>query len=321
MKKVSIIIPVYKVEEEIKRCLNSIVQQDYNNLELILVNDASPDQSFEIAKTFLDTSKFSGAIIYESHKENSGPSVARNTGIASATGDYLFFVDSDDELISETVISDYMRLAQEHHFPDVVLGNFNRIEDGKVTRELALKERYYHNSSDIFSEYAHGKLWITPWGKLVSRQVVIENKLYFKPGIYHEDELWGFQLFRVINTLYVTARVFYLYHEKEGSITAKIRGRNLEDITTVISEMYAIYQRDPEVETQSTCVAIERARRSLLYKTSRYQDSVLQAQIIKQLQLIKLPLWATKKTSYLKQNILLRFPTCFVLWYLKRKHT
>ena len=99
MFKVSIIIPIYKVESYIERCITSVLRQTYRNLEVILVDDCTPDSSMEIAKAVINENQNCGMnFVFLKHDHNFGLSAARNTGINAATGDYLFFLDSDDEL-------------------------------------------------------------------------------------------------------------------------------------------------------------------------------------------------------------------------------
>ena len=101
MKKISVIVPIYNVEKYIKRCLDSILMQKYQNLELILINDGSTDNVEEIIKTYIE--KYPNIIKYIK-KENTGLSDTRNTGMEIATGDYIMFVDSDD-YISQNLLN------------------------------------------------------------------------------------------------------------------------------------------------------------------------------------------------------------------------
>ena len=98
---VSIIIPVYKVEDYIERCLRSVINQTYSRLECILVDDCSPDNSVSIAKKVLAEFTFNAKFIF--HHQNEGLSVTRNTGIQHATGKYLYFLDSDDEITPDAI--------------------------------------------------------------------------------------------------------------------------------------------------------------------------------------------------------------------------
>ena len=103
--KVSIIIPIYKVEQFIEDCLRSVYNQSYKNLEIILVDDCTPDDSMLIARNFVSKKELPKGmeIKFLSHKKNRGLSAARNTGIDAATGDYIYFLDSDDELSPDCI--------------------------------------------------------------------------------------------------------------------------------------------------------------------------------------------------------------------------
>lgn len=124
--KISIIIPIYNVEKYIEECLQSVLMQDYDNLEIILIDDDSKDQSINICKNVLIASNHK--IKFIKHTKNCGLSVARNTGINSANGDYLIFIDSDDYLIGERAISKLLAKAIKTN-ADVVSANNIMIED------------------------------------------------------------------------------------------------------------------------------------------------------------------------------------------------
>jgi len=99
---VSIIIPVYNVSEYIERCLNSVMMQNYKHIEIVIVNDCTPDNSIEKVKSFLDANtKYPVRLIH--HDENLGLSAARNTGVKSASGEYVYFLDSDDEITPDCI--------------------------------------------------------------------------------------------------------------------------------------------------------------------------------------------------------------------------
>lgn len=102
--KVSIIIPVYNVSKYIKRCLKSVLGQTWKDLEIILVDDCTPDDSMDIVRGILETSSRSDIVTILKHEKNRGLSAARNTGIRQATGNYLYFLDSDDYLDRKSVV-------------------------------------------------------------------------------------------------------------------------------------------------------------------------------------------------------------------------
>ena len=103
--KVSIIIPIYKVEPYIERCIQSVLRQTYRDLEVILVDDCTPDRSMELAKACIEQSPLSKdlQIVYLRHEQNRGVSVCRNDGIDAATGEYIMFIDSDDHITDDCV--------------------------------------------------------------------------------------------------------------------------------------------------------------------------------------------------------------------------
>ena len=126
MIKVSIIIPVYNVEKYIERCLRSVISQTYSNIECILVNDGTPDRSFEIAKEFINKynhkEKSNIDFILIEHEHNKGLSEARNTGVRASTGEYVYFLDSDDAIMPEA-IKDLVQTVERNKRPDVIYGS------------------------------------------------------------------------------------------------------------------------------------------------------------------------------------------------------
>jgi glycosyltransferase involved in cell wall biosynthesis len=115
MLKISIIIPIYKVESYIERCNTSVLRQTYRNLEVILVDDYTPDSSMEIAKAVINENQNCGMnFVFLKHDHNFGLSAARNTGINAATGDYLFFLDSDDELPNLAIENLYAEVVNKY---------------------------------------------------------------------------------------------------------------------------------------------------------------------------------------------------------------
>ena len=319
--KVSIIVPIYKVENEIERCLQSVLDQTYDNIELILVNDATPDKSFEIAKEYLaNRSVFNKEIVFVEHEVNQGLSVARNSGIKASSGDYLFFLDSDDALENLSVIADMVSILLENQFPEVVMGNFNRYDGDKFIETLDLIERLYRNNTDIYTAFVAGDLWMTAWGKLVSRKIIVDHQLLFKEGIYHEDELWSFLLFRTIESLYVTPKPVYSYYERAGSIMSNCKEKNVRDFLTVALDMYKAYQDNPTYMPKQTFISLEYARRAVLQKSFYVNDPELIQFALTELKKIKIPLFGTGKTSFFKQNLLLRFAMRFITNYLRAKY-
>ena len=318
--KVSIIIPIYKVEDEIERCLKSVIEQTYNDIELVLVNDKSPDSSFDIAKKLLhETSHLNLEIHYYEHEKNMGVSVARNTGINNATGDYLFFLDSDDELSSKDSIRILVGALEKNRRLDLVVGGFNYINSSNEIVPNNPQYQFFERNSEIFPFYVKHGILITPWAKLIRRMFLLENNLLFEEGIYHEDFLWSFQSYRVAENIKILSDTVYNYHNRDNSITSTIRNKNVVDLVTVAEKIYSIHQESPEYYPKETLVILETTKRTAFRYLSLFNDKKFILGELLRLKKMRLPLLAIKKTSLLKFNILMRFPNVFIFFYLRLK--
>lgn len=210
--KVSVIIPIYKVEKYIIRCLQSIINQTYTDIECILVNDATPDNSFIIAKDFIESHISNNTFILLAHETNKGLSEARNTGIRRSTGDYIFFLDSDDAL-PEDAISILARTAQSNHYPDVVYGRTIGIDLLGEKRQVdSANLKSYNNNREIFIGNLNNSWTKIACNKLIKRYIFEKKNIYFTPTLLHEDELWNFELSVYIKSLVLCDYVTYFYY-------------------------------------------------------------------------------------------------------------
>jgi len=225
---VSIIIPVYNVEAYLSECLQSVVNQTFRELEIILVDDGSTDRSLEIMKTFAEKDGRIKVIT----QPNGGVSVARNTGIHAAKGEYILFVDSDDSIMLNSVETLYNKACETES--DLLLGNalWCYPEDGC---QLVVFERNKELNSQVGvpGEECYIRLMefenaFPPLVYLffIKRDLIIRNNIFFKKGmIIHEDELWCIQA--MLSAVRVTMIDFnyYYYRQREGSL---IRSGNIE---------------------------------------------------------------------------------------------
>lgn len=236
--KISIVVPVYNVEAYIEDCLKSVASQTYKgDIECIIVDDCTPDGSCAIVERFI--TEYKGAIDFKllHHTMNRGLSAARNTGIDAATGDYIYFLDSDDEippdcieLLSEPlkeklydfVIGDYKVIGSETQFPPLLL------EHGVVTTNEEIRNSYFQN------------LWyMMAWNKLCRMNFVRKEKLYFKEGLLNEDNLWSFILACTAQTMFVIKKNTYKYKVRESSIMSCINaGKTTLAFATITQEAY-----------------------------------------------------------------------------------
>lgn len=217
---ISVIIPVYKAANYILRCLESVVAQECDafSIECILVDDCSPDKSMDITKGFIDQYKGSVSFCIISNTENQGPSVARNNGLMIAKGDYVFFLDSDDYLAKNSLSSLYKEIDQYGCVIDMVIGNFYDYQIGNYWHDREGPPSLLSNHVDIMQRFLRVELSMVAWNRLIRRQFLFDNHLFFRPGMLHEDELWSYKLYNVVQSIVLIPEVTYLYEKNGDSI-------------------------------------------------------------------------------------------------------
>lgn len=212
--KVSIIIPVYKVEPYIERCIDSVLHQTYRNLEVILVDDCSPDHSMEIAREHIEASVLSKDLqfIYLNHDHNRGLSAARNTGIYAATGEYIYFLDSDDYILNDCIRL-FLVALENNSGVEMIVGEITQIGKNFPWHDFYLPGIH---STDIIELACSYRIYTMAWNKLIKKDFLVQNNLLFKEGLYHEDELWNFQLACKLHSMCFIPQKTYYYviHEK-----------------------------------------------------------------------------------------------------------
>lgn len=213
---ISIIVPIFGVEKYLNKCINSIVKQTYTNLEIILVDDGSPDN----CPTVCDEWGQRDARICIVHKKNGGLSDARNTGIALANGEYISFVDGDDWLKPEFLETLFNLLEMEK--ADIAEGGVEYFDEaGKCIRERCYSEKIKTlNKIDALKALVKEEgLYQTVWNKLYKRKVL--EGILFKKGKYNEDDFWTYQVFDRAERVVVTSDKLYCYLQRESSIMGR----------------------------------------------------------------------------------------------------
>lgn len=239
MEKVSVIVPVYNVEEYLEECLESIINQTYGELEIICINDCSTDGSLAVLKEY--EQKDSRVVILENEK-NGGLAYTRNAGIESAMGEYILFVDSDDTIALNLVESCMEVVAG----CDMVCFDYEQVTTGArvIARQCAykMKEGLYTGES-FFIELVHTDSTIfSAWSKLMSRKFLLENHISFYEGILYEDMLFSFRCYVKAKKVYSLNRKLYMYRVRNASImTADITKRNIESYIISICELTKLY--------------------------------------------------------------------------------
>lgn len=217
--KVTVIIPVYNVEKYIDKCLTSLVKQTLKEIEIIVVNDGSPDNSQKIIDKFVK--KYPDKV--KSYiKENGGQGSARNFGLEKATGEYIGYVDSDDFIETDMYEKLYNK-AKENNYDIVFCGNYDVYEDSEVKKEESIK---FKHSTDIENAIFDK---IAVWNKIYKRNILVDNKIQFRSKVWYED--LDFTLKSIISSKkigYVNEPLYdYLIREGSTMNNSNIE-RNLE---------------------------------------------------------------------------------------------
>ncbi len=229
--KVSVIVPVYNVEDYLDKCLDSLVHQTLDDLEIIVVNDGSPDHSEKIILKYVK--EYSNIKYYV--KENGGLSDARNYGLKYATGEYIAFLDSDDYVSLDMYEKMYAK-AQENDF-DMVVCDINYLYPDHVLR---VDSGIMSDTSDIKKSY----LTIHPaaWNKIFKKDLFKHN-VYFKKGVWFEDVEFIYRLLPYIKKIGVIHEAFNQYVQREGSITNTVN-RKIYDYIDNMNGVVAYYQEN-----------------------------------------------------------------------------
>lgn len=213
---ITIIVPIYKVESYIRRCLESVIAQETDSLrmECILVDDSSPDNSMKIARQVLDD--YHGNITFKvlHHERNRGLSAARNTGIMAAKGDYIFFLDSDDWLTSKSLSKMFAVLSDYPGCP-LVIGQY--VQDSR-TLPAYEKTGLLTDTQEIKQMFLEERIPVHAWNKLVKRSLILDSSLFFVEGTIFEDEWWSYRLFNVVDSVFLLPEEVYVYETNPSSI-------------------------------------------------------------------------------------------------------
>ena len=212
--RTTIIIPFFNVENTILRCLESVASQTIEDIEVLLIDDCSHDRTSELAEDFI--TNYDGDISFRIIRllKNQGQSAARNRGIKEATGEFIYFLDSDDYISKDCI---ELLTNEITKAPDVemVIGNY-KIVGPLFLAPFTLQQRCY-TSEEIIQEQLRFGIYTMPWNKLIRKDFLISNHLFFQEGIVHEDNLWSFCSAFCFNKISVLLSPTYYYVIRQGS--------------------------------------------------------------------------------------------------------
>ena len=229
MPKVSVIVPFYNVELYIKKCLESLVNQTLDDMEIILVNDGSQDGSNKIALNYKE--KYPNKIVYI-EKENGGLSDARNYGMCYAKGDYIAFLDSDDYVEPNTYEKLYGKAITTN--ADMVECDFYWEYPNKKIHD---KNANYKNESD---RYANAR--VVAWNKLYKKDVLLNSKIEFPKGLRYEDVEFFYKILPQLNKIELINEPLIHYIQRENSITY-VQNERTSEIFTILDNVIEYYRQ------------------------------------------------------------------------------
>lgn len=263
MPKFSLIVPVYKVEEYLPKCIESVLAQKNQDFELLLIDDGSPDNCGKICDDY--AAKYPEKIS-AIHQPNGGAGAARNHGIRLSKGEYILFLDSDDS-ISEDLLSDLADVIEKQAV-DLILYGAQVIKDGKEVGQL-------HEdvpTEQVISVKEHPKLYfgvMAPWNRAYKKTLFTENGIDFATKVWYEDIRVVTKILAVSKTAYRLPKPYYRYIQREGSaMNNKNSGRNVE-ILYAYDDILSWYEERDLLQPHRAELAFQAVQHILLAATVR----------------------------------------------------
>lgn len=232
MAEISVIIPVYNVENYLAECLDSVFNQTFKDYEVIIVNDGSTDNSLDIIKTY--EPKFKNIKIINQH--NQGLSAARNAGVAASSGKYLFFLDSDDYLVPETLSLLYNACVDNN--ADLGICGIEMFwENGRKKDFLYNKNvKLSHNPKDLIPYLLTGNILGCCCNKLYLKSTWCKNNLSFPNGRFYEDYTISIIVLSLFKKISIVDKGLYRYRMRDNSIVSTPTERRIVDLTYAVNE-------------------------------------------------------------------------------------
>lgn len=297
--KISIIVPVYNTENEIEKCMNSILGQVYSDFEVILVDDGSTDKSYDVCKEYENKYYFVRVL----HQDNAGPSVARNNGVSLANGEYVTFIDSDD-FVSPDYLSCLIELCESENADMSVVGlkivysydtTIYSCEEKKgdvllLTGKEAVKNMLYQKNIDT-----------SPCGLLLEIDNAKKNP--FPVGRYHEDDFTTYQYYLDSEKVAVYCEPLYYYYQRPNSIMhsqGKVKYDELDAVDHLV-EVFSKYGTEFRKAAESKRFS-DYCQVLLTCNDMKYTDNMTYQKIVKYLNCEKWKILADTKTR-LKNKI------------------
>lgn len=236
--KISIVVPIYKVELYIKKCIENLIRQTYKNIEIILVDDGSPDNCGKICDEYAKKDTRITVI----HKTNGGLSDARNAGIHIATGEYVMLVDSDD-FIELNSCEELVKIINKTQADIIAFKKANIFEDGKEQRTEDTEKYKEYTNSEAYVELIYGRNFeITAWSRIYKKNIL--KKIPFPVGVLSEDFAIAHKLFMSSNKIVFYDKTLYNYFIRNNSIMGNISRNHAIDLYNITNEVFKFQKKN-----------------------------------------------------------------------------
>lgn len=267
--KISVIIPVYNSSTYLRKCLDSVVNQTLKDIEIIVINDGSTDDSKNIIEEY--SCKYKNIIFID--QENKGIGKTRNIGIKKATGEYITFVDSDD-YIKENMLEEYYKYAKKHNF-DLVIGSYIKKINNKeiIFENNKFKTGNVKTTPQILYLIEYG-----PWAKLYKREMLINNNIYFDEKRKYEDMPFVSKALLKSKLIGQITEPYYYYIIHNNSETTTMDKR-VFDILDILKEIKDYYKREYYLRDELDYVIIDKITTYMLQQRVQ-QDNKLRIEFI-----------------------------------------
>lgn len=235
--KISVIVPIYKVEDYLHRCVDSIINQTYTNLEIILVDDGSPDNCPMICDEYAKKDSRIRVV----HKKNGGLSDARNAGLDIATGEYIMFIDSDDFVDIEMMESMMKNMIDNN--VDMVVCNIKYVYEDREVVKYNQADRILDRYEAMEEYLKDGVVQAVAWNKLYKKSLI--NNMRYKVGKTNEDEFFTYKVVDKTDKIYYNSKPFYNYIQRNSSIMGKYSIKRLDGVEASYERLNFIKKKYP----------------------------------------------------------------------------
>ncbi len=240
MIKVSVIVPIYNVEKYVAQCLESIQRQTLDSFEILCIDDQSTDNSMKIVEKY---AAIDNRIKIIKHNKNRGLSAARNTGLENAKGKYIYFLDSDDMIIPETL--EELFICAEKNELDEIYFNMKKVYESELKELEGVYKKIYYDYPEIYTGQELFCLFtqdqtnkIEVWRQFYRRSFLLENKICFYEGILHEDAIFSFLCAMKAKRVMNINKEYYLYRQRKNSIMYSLNENRAKSMYIVLTKIF-----------------------------------------------------------------------------------